>query len=331
MENISEIEVSLGDEALQTVCVQEEDTCEDSVGIELPGYDDVTEKKVMASIKSTFKDFTFDNGDTVADSLVDMDALAGYMKTSVDDICLAKRAIDRDSMARMAAMAGRFWCMSKVIGKALESGRYGEGAVTKLAVKTGYKPAMIYSIRSVSERLSLTDCWLMGARGCTSTHLRKLAAIPDDSVRASVIRAFLGAVSSTADRPLLEAARKQLTEACNRRDSIAFSEQLSTNPEIDDGSPEVETTEYEHGMETLKSLEKMLKPVVDNDKFVTLRDSMGNVFVGPHEDDAKRKVDDLKAAAENVLGMLRCANTHLVDLFTEVQSLANGLTVEDSE
>ena len=298
-----------------------------SAGIALPGYEDTSDKKVLGAVRQTFKDFSYDATDDASRQFKDVDAIAQYMQASIEEINAARQMGDRLEVGRNAAITARFWYMAERINSALVSGKYGEGVSKQLSAKIKLAPSMIYSIRAVATKLTPSDCWLLGTRGCKPTHLRKLAAISDDGTRSAVISAFLSEASNTADTEALDKARKKLAAACNMKQGdfgrLATSDPVNGGTEID------VSEEYTQGMKQLHTLEKLLRPLADVEKCIDMREAYGRIYVSDRVPDAEDKVGAVLLEADKILEMYERVVPHLNDLLAEVKSLRAGLTVTD--
>lgn len=187
----------------QQVTVIEDTEQEDSMlveGILLPTYEDLTEQNVLKNVREVFHGFSFDSTENFGKRFQDINQLAQYVEASSTDIKACRRKAETADLLQRAAAMARFWYLGTVLDRALKQGSYGTSASGKLASLLGKAVSYIYQIRAVAERLTVTDCYLLGMRGCDSTTLRQLAQIRDDATRSAVIKAFIDSFVDTSDK-----------------------------------------------------------------------------------------------------------------------------------
>ncbi len=289
-------------------------------GILLPTYDDMTDQKVLKNVRDIFKGFSFDSTDNYGVKFKDTEQLAEYVQASMEDITTCRSKAEASELIQRSASMARFWYMGAVLDKALTEGAYGTAASNKLAVALKKSVPYIYQIRAVATKLTVTDCYLLGMRGCDSTILRKLAQIKDDEIRKGIIKAFIEMYINTADRNQLLAARKALVNAINADQKTDFIE-VSTSDPVAGGSNILVSPEYQAVVSELNSWTKMLKKASQEATITKFCNATASFYLTKEAPDAEKHMEEVKTFAETVRQLIATVKANLADAESELQSL----------
>lgn len=305
-----------------------------ATGIRLPTYNEVDDKKALNAVKQCFSDFHYNEDDDLVKQYATPERLATYIEESVAAIGEAKEKGDRDKVKINAAIAGRFWYLAHCIDVVLTGAKYGENGMQKVIdsmQSIHWGVSTIYATRAVARKLTSADCWLLGARGAKPNHLRKLANIKDDGTRQAIIQAFMETVSDTRDDQTQEQALKKFISAVNAPSSNKDFAQIGTSDPTQVLEDEELFPDYAAGMKMLKTLEKMLKDLSDNDKMVDAIEAVENIYVTKNMPDAEERLENAIAGSKKLLGLARMASTKLSELVTALDAVATGLTIQDGD
>ncbi len=225
-------ELTTTNEETSLVSMTAADEAEDSLMasvIQLPGYQDTSDKTVLRNVKDVFKAFEVPEPDG-ASPFQDMNALAQYTLDAMGTIKKVREQADGQQLLRRAASMARFWYLGRTIDTELARGSYGTNAAQKLATAMKRSVPYIYQIRAVSTRLTVTDCYLLGVRGLDTTHLRQLAQVQDDAMRGNILHGFIEAVSDTSDEHKLAQAKKAFIAAINAARNVKALDVTTSDP-----------------------------------------------------------------------------------------------------
>lgn len=302
-------------------CVDPEEDQSLTAGITLPTYEDTTDQSVMTSVRDVFRGFSFDANEDFGKRFSDIEQLALYITSSMSDIQSTRRRAEAGAMLQRAATMARFWCMGKVIDKALQEGKYGTSACRKLAISIKKSEPYLYKIRAVADKLSVTDCYLLGMRGCNSTTLIELAQVRDDATRKGIITAFVNSITDTSNGLIVERARKALVNAINVNKKTSFAE-LSTSDPTAGGSDILVTDSYQRVMDGLRKWQRIVKKLTSEEVIEEFCTTAADFSINENVPEAERHLAEVKAEAEHTKEMVQTAINNLNDSLRELNSLA---------
>ena len=289
-----------------------------TVAIPLPDYTCVSEQKVMKSVKEVCKGFDYTAGASLG--LADTDALASYTMDTMESIKEARKIAESSQIANKAAILSRFWYLADAINTALSKGEYGTAAVNRLATALHKSVPYVYQIRAVATKLTVVDCFLLGTRGLDTSHLRKLAQVKDDSVRRSIITAFIEKYSDTSDIDNIAEAKKQLVSAVNANLNTNLIE-LGTSDPLNGGTEIEVSEEYTNLKKQLTGLIGMLKKFTNGDKLDTFVHACEDFYITDSTPDAEDRLDDIEELVIELDNLLKAAEPALSTVQREVTSL----------
>lgn len=291
--------------------------------IALPGYDSVSDQKVLKSVRDIFKGFDYDSSGI---KFADMDQLAVYTQDTMEDIRRVRKTAVASQLCQKAAIMARFWYLGATIDKALQNGDYGTGAVNKLAAALHKSIPYIYQIRAVATRLTAVDCYLLGMRDLDSTHLRKLAQVKDDATRRSIIAAFIDMVKDTSDSAKVEQAKKQLVSALNA-DQQSNAIDVGTSDPLNGGSEVAVTPEWQAAMRCMDDWSRMLRKPSGDEPIEELCNALAEFFITDRVPDAQLHLQELKDKATALKALMQAVKNNLDDAIQELDSVcAAGVT-----
>ena len=297
--------------------------------IALPTYDDLTDAKVLGNVKDVFKGFDYDTNENMGKKFEDTSALAEYVHNSMQDIRTVRYRAEASELLQKGAAMARFWYIGDSMNKALIQGDYGTSAYNKLATEMRKSVPYIYQIRAVATKLTVTDCYLLGIRGCDSTTLRKLAQVKDDTMRTSILRAFVDLVKDTSDRDVMEAAKRNLVAAINMDQKTDFLDVSTSDPSQGGGEVNV-TIEYQEVMQQLGKWQKMLKKPIDGDTCDAFYNALEGFYMSETTPDAEHRLDEVVGEAEKTKAVMEATITVLKDNILQIESLT-ATAITDSE
>ena len=282
-----------------------EDMQETAVSVKLPGFTDITDKQVLKSVRDVFKGFEPDAGTSVR--FQELDTLAKYAKNSLDAIDDINRTAKANQLCYEAAALARFWYLGQTINKALKDGQYGKNVAQQLGARLGFGQAYVYQIRAVAERLTVTDCYLLGFRGVTSTDLRKLAQVKDDAVRRNLIDAFIEVYSNTGDTQVCENAQKGFKAGINAATKNASTKDVAamTSDPMNGGSEIKVSVEYTETMKFLTSVGKHAKALAEDQLSEDAVRAFDYFNLSPDVPDADKHLEEIHTKAEELEKRLR--------------------------
>lgn len=181
--------------------------------IDLPTLEDVNDALVYKNVKDVCRGFSFDANESMEKKFQNAEQLANYIESiEVDIKQMCHRAETNVRLHHAAAMA-RYWYMAYSIDKALTAGDYGTNICKQIAARLRRSEPLIYSIRHVGARLTVSQCYLLGIRMVSASSLRILAGMKDADSRNGIIQAFLNAYSNTENPEECERIKSQFTKA----------------------------------------------------------------------------------------------------------------------
>lgn len=328
MEELQEVQV---EDSLPAVLEEGEDR-ELVVGISLPSYADVDDKKTVGYIKDVFKGFTFDPTADFSKKFTDMNMLANYVQQSLSDIRTVRNQAEMSEVLQRGACLARFWCLGKALSKALTEGEYGTGAGQRLATQLGKSIPYVYQIKSVGERLTLTDCFLLGVRGCDTTTLRGLAQVKDDDMRKSIIKAFIDSFMEYTDEASRVKAKASLTAAinANRKAKAGYIEEANSDPATGAATVLVSDVQQE-AMENIVAWKRYLaKPSTPQVTEALIR-ALTNFFITSSTPDAESHLTAIKGEAEQLKTVIQAVKNNLDDILIQLDSFAANEVLQDED
>lgn len=313
------MEEVLDKEETQAVPVVEE-TEDPSIAavIALPGYDAMTDQKVIKSVKSLFNGFEYDAD--AGGRFETTEQLATYTQNTMEDIKRVRKSSEATDLVNKAAIMARFWYLGSTINDALVKGNYGTGAVNKLATALRKSIPYIYQIRAVATKLTAVDCYLLGMRGLDSTHLRKLAQVKDDSVRSGIISAFIEAYSDTSDPSKIDKAKKQLVSAVNANQNIS-AEELGTSDPLNGGTDVLVSDEWHAAMRAMNEWTRMLKKPSSEAPTDALCNALADFYLKETVPDAEERLAEIKECAVALKALMQAVTNNLADAIKELDGL----------
>lgn len=319
------VQVESADTALE--CITEDPAL--YAGMTLPTMDDITDQIVYKSVKDVCRGFSFDPNEMMDKKFQDIDQIANYVLATEEDIRTICHEAEANDRLKHAAAIARFWYMAYSIDKALKEGDYGTGASTKIAAKLHKSIPMVYSIRQVGNRLTASECYLLGMRKISSTTLRRLAALDDEDHRKGLINAFINAYSDTQDMEACEKAKKQFIAAINMKLDPKFLETATSDPVA--GGSTVEVSElYTNIMQSFGTLEKVLKKLNGETFIESFCNNCVDFSITDSVPDAEEHVETVKDAASRLKTMCLAAKNNLDDAIRELDSIS-GVEVITNE
>lgn len=294
--------------------------------IKLPTYTDVTDQKVLKSVKDVFKGFDPDTG-TSGIKFNDIGALATYTTNSMEEIRNAREKAEASQILYRAAAMARFWYLGQTIDRALVNGEYGTSAVNKLAAALKKSPPYIYQIRAVATKLTVTDCYLLGIRGLESTHLRKLAQVKDDNVRKAIIDTFIEACQDTSDPDKLELMRKKLVTAINAPQDTSASDIGSSDPMHGGTETEVSPV-FTEAVNYMAKISKNTKQLADNQFAEDAARALDYFSISQNTPDAEKKLAEVKEKASALVKQVSEAIANMQDIREALKSIDDVTVTE---
>ena len=294
------------------------------VKIKLPTYADVTDDKVIRSIRDVFHGFTFNAADDFGKQFVDPDQLVEYIQQTVADINEHQKIGTVAKITNTSASLARFWVMGYIVDRAITQSTYGNGACQRIAKAINRSVPYVYQLRSVGTRLTLQDCFLLGMReGCNTTTLRRLAQIRDQDRCRQIITAFIDATQNTEDIINIERATKAFKQAILQ--ALKPQNQLdeaTTNPaDVSEDLASLVSEEYATCANALARVMKETKYLSIEDNIVQLCDALDNFYIMPSVPDAQSRLDELKAKAEEAQERLKTAMEYMGDFDDAIDRL----------
>lgn len=300
----------------------------DTTGIILPDADDVNDAIVYKNVKDVCRGFSFDANEIMEKKFLTVEQICNYIEATnadVDNMCQKAEASER--LHQAAAMA-RYWYMSYSVHKALANGDYGTNCCGRIAAQLGKSIPMIYSITHVGERLTASDCYLLGFRRITRSTLRHLAEIKDDSLRKGLIDAFVKAYADTSNPEVCAKLVMQFKQAIKLRADPQFL-LTSTSDPIAGGSEVMVTELYTSLIKQFSELEKILKRV-NKEKFLeAFVDACENFSMTDSIPDAEEHVESVKQQAQELKEKCQIARNNLEELIQQLDSLSGVEVISD--
>ena len=289
--------------------------------IQIPTYKDTSDKEVMHSVKSIFKSFE-PPGTKGASPFKDVDALAQYTMDVMDRIREAREQADGRQMLIRAATLARFWYLGQTIDTELAKGTYGTSAAQKLATAIKKSVPYLYQIRAVAQKLTVTDCYLLGLRGLDTTVLRKLAQVKDDNLRTSIIHAFIDAIGDTSDENRMAQAKKQLKAAINSACGATESDVTTSDP--NNGGTEIQVSqEYTKTMKELNGALQILRKLSNEEEIENMCKTLDDFFITDSVPDAEKRLQDIWAKVDEIEKLVPTSIANLKDILEHAKDLKN--------
>lgn len=298
-------------------------------GTKLLGYDEVNDVKVIKTLKDFFRGFSFNIDEDFSDRFDSIDAIATYTEGTINDISSLKKASDARTVLSDAAALARFWCLGAVISSTMRGGKLGKGANEKLAFKLGKSSAYIYQHRAVAERLTISECYLLGMRGCTTTDLRRLGQIKDDDLRKVIIKTFVESYTNTADISSKKQSMEQLKRAIGcANESLDVLALTNTDPSA--GGPAITPPdEYTALMKCLRSMKVRVGKDFKNETIENLCNAAVNFSMNKGTPEAENLLNNIKTEASGLIEMLLNTEADIKDMLRELYSLQEVRVTDD--
>lgn len=290
-------------------------------GTLFPTYEDLTDQKVLKNVRDVFKGFDYDPTESMGRRFTDVDSLTEYVQRSMDDIKSVRHRAEASEMLQRAAAIARFWYLGDSLDRALEEGSYGTGASNKLAAQLKVSVPYIYQIRAVSRKLTVTDCYLLGVRGCDSTMLRKLAQIKEDARRAAIIKLFVDTFKDTYDKEAMDAARKALTQAIDNENSVS---PLQLNESGDGGALVGDSDnppQFDAAINLLQQWQKSMKKLAAENFAEKTCEVFSNFYLTTATENADALMKDITAEGSRTHALIQSAIANLEDICEAIHGM----------
>ena len=293
---------------------------EDEPALKLPSFEDITDDKIIKSMREEYKGFTFDENAEYDKMFVDVDQLSVYVQESLKDIQNTKKTGEVGMLQNNARAMARMWVTGMVVEKTLKKATYGKGASNKLAAKLHKSIAYVYQLRSYYTGLTLQQMYLLGIRMCSATDIRHLALLKDRLLAKTIIETFIKSTSDVTDRQKIEQAKKALKSAINKAiGKTDAQEQLTSDPQKSE-APKV-TAEYDAALNAIRTLRKSVKQLADMDWMEKTLGSCSDFYLMSSVEGAEEHLAKLKEEAAMLQKEIEASQTNLADALNEVQSL----------
>lgn len=289
----------------------------------LPTQEDINAKGVLRNVKDIYRGFSFDDTEDFSKRFQTTDQIAEFVKASLTDVGDSiKKAEITEVLHKGAAMA-RFWYMSAAIDKALTNGNYGTATCERIAAQLRKSAPYVYQIRAVGNKLTVTDCYLLGMRGCTSTTLKHLADVKDPDMRSGIIRAFIDATTDLSDKVRLADARKAFNTAIQMKDAHNFIQLASSDPARlqEEAAPLTVSECYNKTSTAIINIRKMVKAANKETAVERICNAIADFSISSSIPDAEEHLAALKEEAGNAKEMCRVAINNINDIIRELDSL----------
>lgn len=306
-----------------TLTLMEDDDPILTPNVVLETRDDMTLAKVYTALKSNYDNFSFDIHENYGTRFSRIDDALSYLMRSIGDVRDNQEKTEATIRRRRGAAMARFWCICKVLDDIIGNGKkYGSGTVEKLAANLHMSKAYVYQLRSIAQRLSIEDVYLLGTREVGSGYLRNLASIVDDKARDTIINEFIETYRDTLDKKARDKAKKVFVAAVNATGKNA--------KEIDDANPiaaiqadaEFEPTpECEAIRKSMQSLDKMVSKLAKEDTFNDFNQYAGNFFLMENVPDAEKQLNKVHEEAEALHSKLALVKSNIEMVMNELTSL----------
>lgn len=293
------------------------------VKLALPTYKDVTDEKIIKSIREVYHGFTFNASEDYGRLFSDADGLAAYIKDTMTDIGEHQKIGQVAMRTSNSASLARFWAMGFAADKAISQSSYGNGACKRIADLINKSVPYVYQVRAVGTRLTLQDCFLLGMReGCNTTTLRKLAQIRDQDLCRQIITAFIESTQDTSDVINIERATRAFKQAI--RDALkpdTSIEESTTNPtEAPENLEEIAGPAYVAGLAAVKKIIRETKFFSNEDNVCAVCDAMADFAIVDSVPDAERLLTEFKTNVEEAIHQSKKMMEYLDDILVELNS-----------
>lgn len=314
-------ETQTANEMLPVLAVDEAEDSSLVPVIQIPTYKDTSDKEVLHSVKTIFKSFE-PPGTKNASPFQDVDALAQYTIDVMANIRAAREKAEGSQMLIRAATLARFWYLGQTIDTELTKGTYGTSAAQKLATAIKKSVPYLYQIRAVAQKLTVTDCYLLGLRGLDTTHLRKLAQVKDDNLRNSIAHAFIDAIGDTSDEHRTAQAKKQFIAAINGVCGTTPRDVTTSDPE--NGGTEVKVSqEYTNTTKEINNVLQLLRKLGSEDYIENLCRVMDDFFITDSVPDAEKHLQAIWDKVDEIEKLVPTCTANLKDILEHAKDLKN--------
>lgn len=286
--------------------------------VNLPGYEETTEQKVLLSVKKLFKGF---EGKSAAElKFESVDGLSTYTENTMSEIRRVRQDAESSDLLNKAAVMSRFWYLGTTVDTALKNGGYGTNAINKLSTALRKSLTYLYQMRAVAVRLTVVDCYLLGMRGLDTTHLRQLAQVKDDATRKGLMKAFVDSIRDTSDKAAMDRAKKAFVAALRSAGSLS-EEALNTSDPFNGGSDVQVSPEWNDLMQNIELWTRLLKKPSDTKKTEAICNALADFYLKETAPDAEIRLSEVKEHAETLKAMVKATKDNLEDILKELDSM----------
>lgn len=299
--------------------------------INLPTYSDVTDQKVLKSVRDLFKGFDFDPTGNIAAVFEKPESLSGFIQRTFDEISRVTSMQRGNVACSNAAAMSRLWYMSNYLNRALDQGAYGTAVYNKLHQDLGISVGYIYQLRAISTNLSVTDCYLLGLRGITSSTLRRLAyKVKDADKRKAMIKAFVDELPKLMDTSIMERAKRKFIAAINGDSAEDFEAASTTDPSAGGAGYEV-SPEYDDLKAHIELWTKMLKKPSQDEPCETFCNAAANFYIGAYLPEAEKHLATMKENIASFKAIIATVKNNLDDIVKELESVEKGSVLQNED
>lgn len=286
--------------------------------VNLPGYEEVTEQKVLMSVKRLFKGF--DGGTASELKFESVDGLSTYTENTMSEIRRVRQDAESSDLMNKAAVMSRFWYLGTTVDTALKNGGYGTNAINKLSTALRKSLTYLYQMRAVAVRLTVVDCYLLGMRGLDTTHLRHLAQIKDDNTRKGLMKAFVDSIRDTSDKTAMDKAKRAFVVALRASSSVSDTA-LNTSDPFNGGSDVLVSPEWNDLMQNIKAWAHFLARPSDTRKAEAICRALADFYLKETAPDAEIRLAEVKEHAETLRALAKAAKDNLEEILKELDSM----------
>lgn len=292
-------------------------------GVELPGLSDLSEARVLKSIREVFRGFDFSCDEDFGRRFSSVESLGKFANESIAEITSANKSSNARALLSRGACVARYWFVCLIINKTLRSANYGTKGYEQLAAEMGYNRSYIYKLEKIATNLTLTQAYLLGIRGADITTLRKLANdVQDEDMRNAIISTFIDSVPDGGDEVMRQNALKALKNAIaasQNQDPLMLQ---NTDPET--GGSDIDVTEeYAELKNVVGTLYRKFKPVSDERLYEKLNNAAESFYLMDDVPDAEEHLATMKASLEELRAKLQATVNFAHDALQQIESLSN--------
>lgn len=301
-------------------------------------YDDLTDRRIIADVRDTFKGFEYVLPEDMVRHLPNVDSLVTYCSEAITDIANVEKDVKIKAITTEGALCVRRWYLASVIAAAINGSSYGSNVRTQIANKLNWSQSYVYAYRKVGQNLTMQQVYALGVYDAGWKRITKLANYVDDrSVRDAIVKSYCDAIKDWNNEETRSRAKKELDNAiemyksCKASQDIEASNLLDSADAADAAEARAVTQEFSDVMKILSELQPVVSKLASEEKTNTMEAIFSNFFILSNVEGADSLMSEVTDKAREVTELAEKALENLSVYITQLKSLSNSKVLRAEE